>query len=146
MKGIPRKGYKTESRSGLKIRSLNTFLCKFWYKIFDRGNFSLQGERLFLLFPTLSARLGSTFFSGGVHISWKISTGGVLIFREYLISVTGVLIKGTALDLDIADFHKRWRDDILLCTLCTLFLFSLFCTIHTYALHSIHTLIFTQWK
>ena len=59
------------------------------------------GQRLFLSFPSLSARLGSTFFPRGVHISreistegvvisQEISTGGVLIFGEYLFSVTPV--------------------------------------------------------
>ena len=55
--------------------------------------------RLFLSFPSLSARLGSTFFQRGAHNSREISTGGVLIsqekssgrvliFGEYLFSVT----------------------------------------------------------
>ena len=61
-------------------------------KISNIGNSSLQGKRLFLSFPFLSAHLGSTFFPRGVHISREISTGGVLISRE--ISTGGVLIFG----------------------------------------------------
>ena len=85
--------------SDLEIRSFDAFLYKFRYKIFKIGNFNLQGQRLFFSSPSLSVRLGSTFFprgvqisrelnTGGVLISQEISTGGVLIFGEYLFSVT----------------------------------------------------------
>ena len=88
---MPGRGYKADSTDHLTL---------FDIKLGTKYLIGLQGQRFFLSFTFIRARslyfiYGSSYFpeiiTWGVLISQEISTGGVLIFGEYLFSVTGGL-------------------------------------------------------